>query len=302
MRVAALDLGTNSFLLLVQEKNSSGAIKTLHDESVIVRLGEGLQQSGFLSEAALTRAETCLSNFHKTILQWAPDRVEAVTTAAAREASNAKKFLVICEKYNIPVRTLSGAEEARMSYRGAVDQWESKRCCVIDIGGGSTETILGERNNIHFACSLSYGAVKMTEKFITNQPTPPAEIEKLRTFLRAESQSTWDQLLKLNPEKIIAVAGTPTAIAACEIGQFDAQRIENRVISCDRLEYWVREFASLSIADKKAKYPLGKRADVILAGAVILQEILKHLKIKELFVSTKGIRYGLSQELLSTEC
>jgi exopolyphosphatase/guanosine-5'-triphosphate,3'-diphosphate pyrophosphatase len=299
MRVAALDFGSNSFLLLIQERLETGEVITLHDESVIVRLSEGLQSTQMISAEALKRAADCLSSFQKTILRYKPKKVQAVTTAAARDAKNSKKFLDLCEEFEIPVIVLTGDQEARMSYQGAVGANESSRCLLLDIGGGSTESIVGEKGKILFSESLSFGAVKLTEKFITAQPTGLNDIRTLQEHLKSECAEVWKNLTEQRPHKMIAVAGTPTALAACEVGLFDAQKIEGMKLTAQRLDFWIKEFSSLSVPGKKQKYPLGKRADVILAGTVILQEYLKATQLSELIVSTKGIRYGLAQSLFS---
>jgi exopolyphosphatase/guanosine-5'-triphosphate,3'-diphosphate pyrophosphatase len=299
MKVAALDLGSNSFLLLIQEKLANGEILTLHDESVIVRLGEGLQSTQKISDAALFRAQECLAEFQKTIAKYKPERVQAVTTAAAREAQNSQRFLDLCNNLGLSVVTLSGDQEAHMSYLGAIGSDEVSRCLLVDIGGGSTESIVGEEGKILFSKSLSIGAVKMTEKFILNQPTLRDEIQQLQNFLGLQCGQTWEELKLLKPKKLIAVAGTPTAIAACEVGQFDAEKIEGMKLTLERLDFWIKEFSSLSVESKKQKYPLGKRADVILAGAIILYEYLKATELAEIIISTKGIRYGLAQTLFT---
>lgn len=297
MRVAALDLGTNSFLLLIQEKDSSGNIKTLHDESVIVRLGESLQSTGKLSQAALQRAQECLYKFKKTIDQYKPSKLGAVTTAAARDAENAEEFLSICYKFQIPVVILTGDEEARMSFRGALPDQAYGKYLLVDIGGGSTEYVVGSAEKVYFSKSISHGAVKLTEKFVFHQPTPKVEIEKLIKHIQLSSEETWAQVEALRPDKLIAVAGTPTSIAAAKMGGFDAKKINGMMMSQSELENWVQIFASLSIQEKKDRYGLGARADVILAGSIILNESIKRLKLEDIIISTKGIRYGLASQL-----
>lgn len=297
MRVAALDLGTNSFLLLIQEKDSSGKVKTLHDESVIVRLGEGLQSTGKLSQEALQRANECLSNFKKTIDHFKPNHLSAVTTAAARDAENSEEFLSICYRNQIPVVILSGDDEARMSFQGALPDQAKGKYLLIDIGGGSTEYVVGSTDRIHFSHSISYGAVKLTEKFISNQPTSEVEIEKLLKYIQTTSEETWLKIELIKPDKLIAVAGTPTSLAAAKIGAFDAEKINGMIMNQEELGNWVKALSSLSVQEKKDRYGLGARADIILAGTVILNEIVKRLKFESLIISTKGIRYGLALKL-----
>lgn len=297
MRVAALDLGTNSFLLLIQEKDPNGKIKTLHDESVIVRLGEGLQKSGRISVAALERADLCLKKFKNTIDQFRPEQISAVTTAAARDAENSKNFLKICEDNKIPVVILSGTEEASMSFQGALPDQANGRYLLIDIGGGSTEYVVGSENKIEFSHSISHGAVKLTEKFISQQPAMGHDVDQLIKYIQQSSADTWVKVAAFKPDQVLAVAGTPTSIAAAKLGQFDPEKINGMKMHQFELENWVNIFIKTSIQEKKDLYGLGARADVILAGSIILNESLKWLKLDSLTISTKGIRYGLAFKL-----
>ena len=300
MKVAALDLGSNSFLLLILELQKDGSRKVIHDEAVIVRLAEGLLASGSINYAALKRADQCLDNFRKTIDHHKPADVQAVTTAAAREAKNAAAFLNICSKHQIPTLTLSGDEEARMSFQGAISINQKENCVLIDIGGGSTEHIVGHANEIYFAESLPHGAVKLSEKYITTQPAADEDVRQLTSFVKSESEQVWNQLEKYKPKSMIAVAGTPTAIAATMLGKFDAEKVDGFIITKEDLEKWIQIFTQTSVAEKIEKYPLGARADVILAGSLILYESLVRLGLNKLTVSTKGIRYGLAHQMLST--
>jgi len=300
MKVAALDLGTNSFLLLILELQEDGSKKVIHDEAVIVRLGEGLLATGSISDAALKRADQCLNSFKKTIDQHKPSNVQAAATAAGREAKNASAFLKICANYQIPVLTLSGDEEARMSFHGAISVDQKDNCVLIDIGGGSTEHIVGHANKIHFAESLPHGAVKMTEKFITAQPAKEQDLKNLISFVKSQSEPVWKQIEMFKPKSMIAVAGTPTTIAATMLGKFDAEKVDGFIITKEDLEKWIQIFSKTSVDEKKERYSLGARADVILAGSLILYESLNRLNVKELTVSTKGIRYGLAHQMLSS--
>jgi len=298
MRIAALDLGTNSFLCLIAEVSRAREFRVLHDESVIVRLGQELQKTGRLHPEALERARECLGQFHKTVQELQVDRVQAVATAAAREAENSQEFLEICREFKIPLTTLSGEEEAKMSFRGALDAHEKKKALLIDIGGGSTEYIVGAPERLEMSLSLPYGAVKLTERFVSQQPVRAEDEAKLRQFIRDQTESVWAQIQKLNPEKILAVAGTPTALVAAILGGFDAEKIENYHLADKALKSWVQNFRQTSIEEKRNRYNLGARADIIFAGTVILDELLERLKAGGFHVSTKGIRYGLAYQML----
>lgn len=298
MKIAAMDFGTNSFLCLIAEVSKNGDFKVLHDESQIVRLGQELQKTGRLHPEALSRAEISIKSFSELIQKFKVDHVQAVATAAAREAQNADEFLQICARYKIPLATISGDQEARMSFRGAISPNNPSKTLLIDIGGGSTEYIVGTPQKIEFSLSLPYGAVKLTEKYVTQQPVLKSDEEALRKFIKARTEEVWAQIETLKPEKICAVAGTPTALVAAMLGKFDAEKIEGFVIDRKPLWEWIEKFRNTTIEEKKNRYNLGARADIIFSGTIILEELLSRLNMEALYVSTKGIRYGLAYQMV----
>ncbi len=300
MRIAALDLGTNSFLCLIADVKGHDQIEIVHDEMVIVRLGQELGKTGRIHVDALKRADDCLKKFSEIIKEKKVDQAQAVATAAAREASNSDEFMKICQKHQIPLVTISGEEEARMSFQGAIDPGVKGKVLLIDIGGGSTEYIVGKSDHIEIAQSLPYGAVKLTEKWIHVQPIIKEEESALRSFINSRTEEMWAQIEALKPDIICAVAGTPTAIAAAIIGKFDAKKIDGYVLTKKVLTEWVQKLRESSIDEKRQKYGFGDRSDVIFAGIVILDELLKRLNKDKILVSTKGIRYGLAYKMASS--
>ncbi len=297
MKIAALDLGTNSFLCLIADVRKDGQIQIVHDEMKIVRLGQELGKTGKLHTDALKRAEECLEEFSILMKQHQVERIQAVATAAAREAQNSADFVKICDRLKIPLVTLSGEEEAIMSFQGAIDPSLKDKVLLIDIGGGSTEYIVGQEGKIEKAQSLPYGAVKLTEKWIQAQPIPSAQEQNLRQFVKGRTEELWAQIEALRPAKIWAVAGTPTSLAAATLGFYDAKKIDGFCITKEALQDWVQKLRSSSIEEKKQKYGFGERSDVIFAGVIILDELLTRLEKSEIFVSTKGIRYGLAYKM-----
>ncbi len=297
MKIAALDLGTNSFLCLIAEIDKLGEVKILHDEMKIVRLGQELGKTGELHNEALKRADECLGEYSKLIKSSKADHVQAVATAAAREAKNSQKFIQICEKHKIPLVTISGEEEALMSFEGAISPREDQKVLLIDIGGGSTEYIVGSIGNIELAQSLPYGAVKLTEKWIEFQPVQKEHEVNLRQYIKSRTEELWAQIEILNPEKIWAVAGTPTSLAAAALGEFDAKKIDGYCLTEQMISDWVKKLRDSSVLEKRQRYGFGDRSDVIFAGAIILDELLKRLRKDKIFVSTKGIRYGLAYKM-----
>jgi exopolyphosphatase / guanosine-5'-triphosphate,3'-diphosphate pyrophosphatase len=222
-----------------------------------------------------------------------------MATSAARDAENKEELFRICEELNIPLEIIPGHKEAEITYRGAVSGLSSSHTrLVIDIGGGSTEFIFGEDQTILAGKSLDIGCVRLTEKFISVQPTPQNEIASLQEFIREQLQKIV-QLAPKAPQEILAVAGTPTTIAQIEIGHFDAEKIDGYILTERGLQNWLDKLTAMSVAEKiQAGVPEG-RADVILVGVITLLETLRAFKLSKLTVSTRGVRYGVALELAS---
>ncbi|MNS66543.1 Guanosine-5'-triphosphate,3'-diphosphate pyrophosphatase [compost metagenome] len=177
---------------------------------------------------------------------------------------------------------------------------ENQTTLVVDVGGGSTEFITGLNGNILFGESLDIGAVRLTERFVTEQPVEESERQKLWNYIDQQLEKVLPELKKKKIDQIIAVAGTPTAIAAVELGGFDEKKVDGYLLSIERLKYWMDEFANTTVVVKQEKYQLGGRADIIFAGVSILYKLVKALNMQGLTVSTKGVRYGVALEMLSS--
>ncbi len=300
MKVAALDLGTNTFLCLIAEGDKNGITKVHKDLVEVVRLGQDVDKTGELHPDALARAKKCLTEFKKEIDKQRVDKILAMATSAARDAKNGQDLFNIGKELGIPIEVIPGEDEARISYQGAtggvIDP--SKTNLVIDVGGGSTEFIVGHREKILFGESLNMGGVRLTERFVTQQPVPTVEQNKLNDYINEQLQKILPELRKNKLDQILAVAGTPTSIVAIEVGGFDEKKVDNYFVKVERLEHWVRTFAQTSVEEKRSKYQLGGRADIIFAGASILLNTVKALGMPGLVVSTKGVRYGVALEML----
>lgn len=297
MKLASLDLGSNTFLCLVSEVIDQKITKIYSDEVEMVRLGQGLSSSKKFHPDALARAKKTLTSFRKTLDYEKPDAILAMATSAARDAENQSELFSICKDLNIPLEIIQGDKEAEITYRGSISGLNSKSSrLVLDIGGGSTEFIFGEDQKILFAKSLDIGCVRLTERFITAQPTPQNEITALQEFIRQQIQD----IIKLSPtlpNEILAVAGTPTTIAQVEIGHFDTAKIDGYELTKFGLQTWLDKLADMSVSDKiKTGFPEG-RADVIIVGVITLLETLKAFNLSKLTVSTRGVRYGVALEL-----
>lgn len=302
MKVAALDLGTNTFLCLIAEGDAkNGITKVNKDLMQVVRLGQDIDKTKKLHSEALKRARSCLEEFKKEIDVQKVDKILAMATSAARDAENGEELFKIGRELGIPIEIIPGEDEARITYQGAragraVD---NKTLLVVDVGGGSTEFILGRGEAILFAESLNIGGVRLTEKHVTAQPISIQDQAAVREHIRTDLATILPELKKYAIDDIIAVAGTPTSLVAIEVGGYDEKKVDGHRLSRERLKYWAQEFAATSVEEKKTKYQLGGRSDIIFAGASILLSALEALGKEDMIVSTKGVRYGVALELLS---
>jgi len=307
MRVAALDLGSNTFLCLICEVVSTASttagqgpssqkIRTIYSDQIeIVRLGQGLSTSKKFHPEALSRAKACLENFKKTIDTHRPDRILAMATSAARDAENQNELFKICKDLEIPLEIIPGHKEAEITYQGAISgqKTSDQKKLILDIGGGSTEFIFGQADHILNATSVNIGCVRLTEKYILNQPTTAADIQICRKFI-IESLL---QIPNHEPKQILAVAGTPTTLAAVELGAFLPEKIEGYELTLPQLEAWLQRLQPLSVQEKiQLGFPAG-RADVILVGVLILIESLKNFNLTKIIISTRGVRHGVALEI-----
>lgn len=298
MICASIDIGTNTLLLLIAEVENGKIVRIIRDEHKIARLGEGVNKTGIISNIAKERAEAILKEYKQIIDESKVDCVRASATSAMRDAANSLEikiaFSTILER---EIEIIGGKEEARLSYLGSIEQSNSTDI-VLDIGGGSTEVIVGKNGNIEYSQSLQIGAVRVTEMFFPNFKSKTKNYENAKEFVH-------QKLIELGniatDGGIIAVAGTPTTIAAIDLNlpQYNAHLIHNHSIDLDRLKNIVELFKSNTSSQLVEKYKVHpNRADVILGGALILQEFVKYVNKERFVVSCRGLRYGLILDLL----
>ena len=280
-RVGAIDLGTNSTRLLVANVED-GRIAEVARGLTITRLGEGVDTRGRLQPLPIARVRNCLAEYRRTIEAAGAERVLVVATSAVRDAQNGEAFLGEIEwSYGWPTRMLSGNEEAQLTLRGVTAGRELESgTMIVDIGGGSTELILADRQH-----SLDLGCVRMTERF-------GDVIDTCAAFVRSE-------LPELEVATAIGVAGTVTSIAALDIGlvEYDQERIHGHRLKRSGVDAQLRRLAALSLEERRRVPGLEpERAPVIVAGAVILREILDRYQLDELEVSEHDLLYGIALE------
>jgi exopolyphosphatase / guanosine-5'-triphosphate,3'-diphosphate pyrophosphatase len=300
MKVAALDLGSNTFLCLIAEVISGQVTRVYSDNVEVVRLGQGLSQSKNFHSEALARADKCLQKFSEIIKEQQVEKVLAMATSAARDAENKEELFKLGQKHGIAIEIIPGEKEADITYQGAISglKLNQKNLMVVDIGGGSTEYIFGQGPQLLAGESYDIGCVRLTEKFITQQPTTDQEVQSVMSFVEQHIQKAKNLMpddFVLN--EIIAVAGTPTTLAAAEIGRFDASAIDGFVFTDLKLKEWLKKLQKATLAEKiKMGVPDG-RVDVILVGVIILLQTLKVFGLSQITVSTRGVRYGVALEM-----
>jgi exopolyphosphatase/guanosine-5'-triphosphate,3'-diphosphate pyrophosphatase len=295
MNIASIDVGTNTVILLIAEITGN-KFTTLYNEFRIPRIGKGLNPGGKITKEKISELLNILSGYKTIIDKYNCDNILAIATNAFRIASNAMHIIdMVKNETGINIEIISGTQEAEYSFLGAVSNSVDKNndVLVIDIGGGSTELILGSPEKIKYTHSFPIGVVSGTESFFLHNPPLPSELKYLVDHL------SWifNGLKIVGPSKSIAIAGTPTTLACIQKGLtfYNEDKVEGSVLKIEDIKKLKNELKFLSpkqILDKYKTVVTG-REDVLLAGTIILFELMTKLKIPEVIVSTRGIRYGV---------
>jgi exopolyphosphatase/guanosine-5'-triphosphate,3'-diphosphate pyrophosphatase len=297
VRVAVVDIGTNSTRLLIADVGG-GAVTELARESEVTRLGDGVDATGRLAGDAQARVFAVLERYAAAIAAHGCEASAAVMTSAVRDAANGAAFAAaVQERSGLEARTLSGDEEAAFTYAGATATRppdDPTARVVIDIGGGSTELVCGARGTLGFHTSTQIGVVRHSERHLHTDPPTRAELAALAAAVDAELPAG------LDADAAIAVAGTPTSCAAIELGleRYDRARIEGHVLSRATLEAQLERLAALPLARRRAVRGLHPdRAPTIVAGVVILLRVLAAFALDEVEVSDRDILWGVALDL-----
>jgi exopolyphosphatase/guanosine-5'-triphosphate,3'-diphosphate pyrophosphatase len=297
MRVAVVDIGTNSTRLLVAQVEGN-ALTELERRTTVTRLGEGVEATGRLSDAAIARVSEALAGYRAALDELGAERVVAVATSAMRDAANGPQFRDEIERrFGLDARTISGDEEARLTFLGATAGRDAGAATlVIDIGGGSTEFVVGHPGgDPEFHISTRMGSVRHTERHLHGDPPTDAELAALAQDARAIVEADVLADLRTGVDAGIAVAGTATSLAAIdqELDPYDPERVHGYrlgVASCERL---LARLADLTVAQRREVPGLHPdRAPTIVAGAGILFESMRACGLDEIEVSEHDILHG----------
>jgi exopolyphosphatase/guanosine-5'-triphosphate,3'-diphosphate pyrophosphatase len=297
-RVAVVDIGTNSTRLLIADIGEDGVLLELDRRSIVTRLGEGLEASGALGEEPRERVFRVLDQYSEAIDEAGDVEARvAVLTSAVRDASNGEEFTTaVRERFGLDAATISGDEEARLTFLGATAARTGAECLlVVDIGGGSTELVVGAESNVDFHVSTQVGVVRHTERHLHGDPPEPGELDALR----ADAGEVIDRALPPDVARrvqtVIAVAGTATMAAAMdlELETYDAARVEGHVLSADTLQAQLDRLAALPLAERRKVTGLHPdRAPTIVAGIAVLLEVLAAVGADHVEVSDRDILWG----------
>lgn len=296
MILAAIDIGTNTVLLLVARLDSAGNIEPLAYEQRIPRLGKGVDSGKNLHPEAMRRVVDVLVEYKTICETHNAERVIVCATSAVRDAHNRDEFLALVRKATgFEVEVLSGDEEAYWTYRGAISGIpEIRQATVVDIGGGSTEITVGTARDIVYACSLNIGSVRLTERYFRHDPPTEGELET--AIAQTEDQLAGIDASKLAHATLVGVAGTVTSLAllAQRKTDFSLEAVTNYRLRIEKVRDLFRMLRAMSVKQiRQLSSVLEGRSDVILAGTLILREIMEHFNFPEVIVSERGVRYGL---------
>ena len=294
-RVAVVDIGTNSTRLLVADV-ADGRVAEVERRSRVTRLGRGVDLSGQLSAEAIEAACEAIADYVALYEEAHADDVVAIATSAVRDASNGDAFVAeLRERFAISARVLDGGEEARLTYLGATaEDPPAEPTLVIDIGGGSTELIVGSGAEIDFHASLQAGVVRHTERHVSSDPPAATELEALADDLRGPIDEAAARPGGA-PTSGIAVAGTPTSLAAVELGldPYDSELVHGHVLTLPAIQHLLSRLASMPLAERREVRGLHPdRAPTIVAGVVILIEAMRAFGLDRIQVSEHDILYG----------
>lgn len=303
VRRAVIDVGTNSVKLLVADV-SGRLVRPVHEESRQTRLGRGFYDTHRLQPESIAHTAASVWEFTEIARERNADRIRIIATSAARDAMNPLDLTTAIERAcGLKTEIISGAREAELAFLGVSTDEELARqpLLLLDVGGGSTEFILGHGAKKSFAHSFPLGTVRLMEKFPHSNPPKRREFSAcsdwVRQFLHREVRPQLEPLLAIEPGRILLVGtgGTTSLLARIEkhLPVFDRDKIDRTVLSLDRIAAHRKKLWSLPLAERKEVPGLPKqRADVILTGVLIYETFMEEFGFTELRVSTRGLRFA----------
>jgi exopolyphosphatase/guanosine-5'-triphosphate,3'-diphosphate pyrophosphatase len=297
VRVAVVDIGTNSTRLLISDVDGRG-VTEVERHTTVTNMGRGVDHSGMICTDAVDDVCTVIADYKSRYEEMGADRVMAIATSAVRDAINGEAFIAeLRERFGLGASLLTGEEEAHLTYLGATAQrGGDENTLVFDIGGGSTELIVGAGTEVGFHTSLQAGTIRHSERHLSSDPPDPHELEDLASDIRSLIESA---IAAQGPggraSRAIAVAGTPTSLAAIdqELEPYDPDRVHGYRLGLQRVQRLLSRLAALPLAERLRVPGLHPgRAPTIVAGTVILVQVMRAFGLDEIEVSERDILHG----------
>lgn len=301
--LAAIDLGTNTVRILVAEPDPATTLVPLWADQTVTRLGEGLTERGTIAPAAADRTLAAVRRFRDRALALGAVEVLLVATAAVRQARDGREFLArLRAEPTVRARVVSGEEEAGLTLLGA--SWGlgtvAGTFALLDIGGGSTEVLVAEGASVLAAVSLALGVVQLVERFFAHDPVRPTELAACRAYVDGRFRDeAWPRIRPHRPTMLVATAGTPTTLAALDLGlpAYDPARVQGHRLGTGAIDRLTTHLAGLPHAERARTPGLEPgRADVIVPGGIVLAAALDGLGLPVAVVSDAGLREGILLE------
>jgi exopolyphosphatase/guanosine-5'-triphosphate,3'-diphosphate pyrophosphatase len=300
MRVAVVDMGTNSTRLLIGDIEG-GRVRELERRSRVTRLGRGVDLSAQLCTDAIDDVCAAVGEYIESYESLGAEQAIVIATSAVRDAVNADAFVAeLRERFGLDARILDGGEEARLTYRGATwDRDSTSDTLVVDIGGGSTELVVGSGAEVGSFASLQAGTVRHTERYLTTDPPAASGLENLAADVQGLIEAELAAGLPSAAELGIAVAGTPTSLAAIDLrlDPYDRDAVHGHTLSLSSIQRMCSELSSMTLERRREVTGLHPdRAPTIVAGVVILIQVMRAFSLSEIEVSEHDTLYGAALE------
>ena len=294
--VAVVDIGSNSIRLLIADKTDDNHITELDRQANVTRLGQGVDTSDRLADEAIERTYKVLADYAERIDKHDCDTKIAVLTSAVRDSDNGQEFAqTIRERYGLTPHVLKGDEEARLTYLGATsgrDPQDTTPTLVLDIGGGSTEMIIGSGSDVRFSVSTQAGAVRQTERHLHDDPPTQTQMDALASDVRTILADNVPEELRTQVKRGIAVAGTATSLAAIaqHLDPYDPEKVHGYELSTDECDRILGELSTMTLVQRREVPGLHPdRAPTIIAGVLIFKEVVQLFGLSKIEVSEHDI-------------
>jgi exopolyphosphatase/guanosine-5'-triphosphate,3'-diphosphate pyrophosphatase len=298
---AAVDIGSNSVRLKIARLQGH-RLRAIHEDREVTRLGEGVFRSGFLTPESMAETIKVLRRFHRATQQVVTDTVRVVATSALRDARNSQAFLEwVRSATGWRVEIISGVEEARLIHLGLVSnrRVDSAPTLMIDLGGGSCELTVSRAGHIHDTVSLPLGAVRLTDEFLRHDPPRKGELKRLRGFMTREVGRIAPRIAAGRVRNVIATSGTAAALAAAAAHlRKKSPNRQRPAVSRAEMSRIAKRLARLPVAERRKIEGIGpRRAEIVVAGAMVYQELLDRFRLKGFRYSSLGLRDGILAQM-----